>query len=161
MDPIFLPARFILLAMALANLERYDSRFPCRQNLTTSTSAASNPRDTLAHFPALTDTYDTNPKSGQVPSGGNGKFSTISDKTTSLPPKTENFTQSTGNSVAWVNVSDLTITPTTTISLYYGNLTVSTRQNAEEVSSFSDLLYGAGDLRGVADAGTAARKELS
>ena len=51
--------------------------------------------------------------------------------------------------------------PDMTVPLHYGNFTVSTRQNAEEVFSCSDLLYGAGDLRGVVDAGTAARKEIA
>ena len=124
-------------------------------------SAVNGPRGTLTNFPVIINSSDTNPKSGRVQPDGNDIRFISSDKTTRLPHKTENFTHSTGNSGAWANISDLTSTPTTTISLYYGNLTVSTLQNAEEVFSRSDLLYEAGDLRGVADIGTAVRKDLA
>ena len=124
-------------------------------------SAVNGPQGTLTDFPVFINTSDTNPKSGRVQPDGNDVRFTSSDKTTRLPHKTENFTQSTGNSGAWANISDLTSTPITTISLYYGNLALSTRQHAEEVFSRSDLLYGTSDLRGVADIGMAVRKDLA
>lgn len=63
--------------------------------------------------------------------------------------------------MAWVNVPDLTSTPDTIISMNYGNVTMSTRQHAEEVFSRSDLLYGTGDLRGVVDVGMVIQKDLA
>jgi hypothetical protein len=63
--------------------------------------------------------------------------------------------------VAWVNRSDLTSTPTTTIPLQHGNLTVSTRHHAEEVFSCSDPLYGARELREVVDTGMSLGKDLA
>jgi hypothetical protein len=158
---IFLPALSVLLTPASAAANRYDPRRPCRQNITISMSAVDGTRGTLTNFPVLINSSDTNLKSGRVQPDGNDICFTSSDKTTRLPHKTGNFTQSTGNPVAWASVSDITSTPTTTISLYYGNLTVSNQQNAEAVFSRSDLLYGANDLPGVADIGMAVRKDLA
>jgi len=158
---IFLPAGSALLTPASATTNRYESGCPCRQNNTTSISAVNGPHGTLVNFPVLINSSDTNPKSGRVQPDGNDIRFTSSDKTTRPPHKTENFTQSTGNSVAWANISDLASTPTTTISLFHGNLAVSTRQHAEEVFSYRDPLYGAGDLRGVADIGMSLQKDLA
>jgi hypothetical protein len=155
---IFFLALSVLLPPASAAANWYNSSWLYRQNITINHSAVS---DTLTNFPVLINISSTYLKSSPVQSNGNDILFTFSDGTTKLPHEIENFTQSTGNSVAGVNVSDLTSTPNTTISMHYGNLTVSTRQNAEEVFLRSDLLYGASDLRGVVDVGTANQKELA
>jgi hypothetical protein len=157
----FLPARSVLLQPAFAAANRYDSRWPYGQNITINTSEINGTSDTLTDFPVLINSNDTNLTSGQVQSQGNDILLNSLDGTTDLPYKRENFTQSTGNLLAWVNVSDLFSTTCTIISKYCGNSLVSTRQHTEEVFSRGDLLSEGCDLSGVVDAGTAIRKELA
>jgi len=157
----FFPLLSVPLPPASAAANRYNARWPCRQNISPRMSEDGGTRSVPANSPVLIKSNTTSLTSGQEQSDGYNIFFTPCEGTTILPFKTEKFTHSTGNSVAWINASSHTSTTSTISTMHYGNSPVSARQNAAEVFSHSDLFYKLSDLNGVADTGTAVRKEIA
>lgn len=158
---IFLPAFSVLLPPASADAKGSNSRWPDRQNTTSSISAVNGIRGSLTNFPVLINISDTNLTSGQVQSQGNDILFTSSDGTTNLPQKREKCAQSIETLMEWINISGLSSSISTIIYMWYRNSPVNTRQHAEEVFSPSDLRSGRSDLGEVVDAGMPFRKELA
>jgi hypothetical protein len=99
---IFFLALSVLLPPASAAANWYNSCWLYRQNISINHSAVSGaPTD----FPVLINISNPNLESSTVQSNGNNILFTTSDGTTKLPPEIENFTQSTGTLVAWVQMS--------------------------------------------------------
>ena len=111
----------------------YSSSWPYRQNITINKVYVTGTGVTLTNFPVLVSITDTYLTSSQVQSNGNDILFTASDGTTKLSHEIENFTQSTGTFVAWVNVPSLPNSTNTTVYMYYGNPSASNQQNAAGV----------------------------
>jgi hypothetical protein len=114
-----------------------------------------------AHFPILTRNNSMELTSGQEQPEENDRVFTPYEVTITLRSEKENFTQGTGNSVAWINAPDHSGSMGAITSVHYEDSWVRPRQNAKEAFSHSDLRYRSGNISGIVDAGTAARKEIT
>jgi PKD repeat protein len=127
---IFLLALSVLLPPAAAAW--YDSNWLYRQNITINKVYVNGTGITLTNFPVLVNIQDTNLISN-AQSNGNDILFTASDGVTILNYEIENFTQSSGNLIAWVKVPSVYNTTNTTFYMYYGNPSASNQQNAAGV----------------------------
>ena len=103
-----------------------------RQAITINASEVGS--TTLSNFPVLINMTSTNLKfsgSGGDVQNANGSdiLFTASDGTTKLNHQIENYSSSTGNLVAWVNVPSVATGTSTVFYMYYGNSTTTNEQN--------------------------------
>lgn len=76
---ILVIAIVLFLQPSSAAANRYNSRWPFRQNRNIRMSAVNGTGKILTNFPVLINSSDTNPKSGQVQPVGNDLFNGPSD----------------------------------------------------------------------------------
>jgi hypothetical protein len=92
---------------------------------------------TLSNFPVCIDITDTDLRDNAQSDGDDIAF-TNADEDTQLNHKIEYWDNTTGELVAWVNVTSLTHDTDTIIYMYYGNDAASNQENPSEVFDFDD-----------------------
>jgi len=113
----------------------YNSSWSYRQKITIDHTKVTG---SLTDFPVLISlASSTNPVFAEAQADGDDILFTSSDGTTKLSHEIESFTptSATKNLVAWVKVPSLSSSTDTILYLYYGNLSVSSQQNATNVWS--------------------------
>ncbi len=103
----------------------YNGAWPYRVAITIDHTKVTGP---LTNFPVLINL--TNSALQQyAQASGNDLLFTANDGTTKLAHEIENYTNSNGSLVAWVNVPLLSATTDTILYLYYGNPSTTNQQN--------------------------------
>lgn len=125
---VFLP----LLMVSLRNVPQtqaawYGDTWQYRRLLTIDHTQVSGGSD-LTNFPVLVSLTDVS-VTRKAQSDGDDILFTSSDGSTQLDHEIEKFDQSAGRLVAWVRMPTLSYTADTSIYIYYGNPTVTSRQN--------------------------------
>jgi hypothetical protein len=92
---------------------------------------------TLSNFPVCIDITDTDLRDNAQSSGDDIAF-TNADEDTQLNHEIEYWDNTTGELIAWVNVTSLTHDTDTIIYMYYGNDAASNQENPSEVFDFDD-----------------------
>ncbi len=95
------------------------------------TILASQVAADLISFPLLVSTIDSDLTKAK--NNGDDILFTLSDGTTKISHEIEKYLNSTGELVAWVNISSLSSTQDTEIYMYYGNSGASNQQNPTAV----------------------------
>ncbi len=101
----------------------YSSSWSYRKRITMDHFKVSGGSD-LTNFPVLVSFTDNNLRTttnGGKAASGSGEFIfTSSDGTTSLPYEIDSYSATTGQLLAWVNVTTLSVSTDTNIYIYYG-----------------------------------------
>ena len=112
----------------------YNTGWGYRKAITISHTKVSG-SSSLSNFPVLISLSGDANLEASAKSDGSDLLFTASDGVTKLNHEIEQFTSSTGQLVAWVQVPTLSTSADTVIYLYYGNPSAASQQNAAGVWS--------------------------